>query len=173
MVKEWITKELAGIELGDKRLNTRVLKLLDAASKQPQSSLNTMFHTRKEIQACYRFFSNDLVTESKVIEPHLQQTQERVRQQPVVLCPSDTTSLNYTSRKTLKDSGYLSSNNAQGFFMHTTIAITPDRLHLGVVDQKLWARQKEKTTRSSKERERMMPDAKRKLSMAGGQEKLW
>lgn len=160
MVKEWIAKELAGIELGDKRLNKRVLKLLDAASKQPQSSLNTMFHTRKEIQACYRFFSNDLVTESKIIEPHLKQTQERVRQESVVLCPSDTTSLNYTTRKTLKDSGYLSSNNAQGFFMHTTIAITPDRLHLGVIDQKLWARQKEKTIRSSKERERMMLEEK-------------
>jgi hypothetical protein len=156
MVKEWVVKELAGIELGDKRLNKRILNLLDTASKQPQSSLNTMFHTRKETQACYRFFSNDLVTESKVLEPHIQQTQERVRQQPVVLCPSDTTSLNYTTRKTLKDSGYLSSNNAQGFFMHTTIAITPDRLHLGIVDQKFWARAKQKTTRSSMERDRMM-----------------
>jgi hypothetical protein len=160
MIKEWVKKELAGIDLGDKRLNKRVLKLLDAASKQPQSSLNTMFHTRKEIQACYRFFSNDLVTESKIIEPHLHQTQERILQHPVVLCPSDTTSLNYTTRKTLKDSGYLSSNNAQGFFMHTTIAITPDRLHLGIVDQKFWAREKQKTSRSSKERERMMLDEK-------------
>jgi len=160
MVKEWVIKELAGVDLGDKRLNKRVLNLLDTASKQPQSSLNTMFHTRKETQACYRFFSNDLVTESKIFEPHLQQTQERVRQQPVVLCPSDTTSLNYTTRKTLKDSGYLSSNNAQGFFMHTTIAITPDRLHLGVVDQKFWAREKQKSTRSSKERERMMLNEK-------------
>lgn len=160
MVKEWVTKELAEIDLGDKRLNKRVLKILDTASKQPQSSLNTMFHTRKEVQACYRFFSNDLVTESKIIEPHLQQTQERILQQPVVLCPSDSTSLNYTTRKTLKDSGYLSSNNAQGFFMHTTIAITPDRLNLGVIDQKFWAREKQKTTRSSKERERMMLDEK-------------
>lgn len=160
MVKEWVTKELAGIELGDKRLNKRVLHLLDTASKQPQSSLNTMFHTRKETQACYRFFSNDLVTESKILEPHLQQTRERIRQQSVVLCPSDTTSLNYTTRKTLKDTGYISSNNAQGFFMHTTIAITPDRLHLGVVDQKFWAREKQKSTRSSKERERMMLDEK-------------
>lgn len=85
------------------------MNLLYTPSKQPQSSLNTMFHTRKETQACYRFFSNDLVTESKILEPHLRQTQERIRQQPVVLYPSDTTSLNYTTRKTLKDRGYLSS----------------------------------------------------------------
>lgn len=160
MVKEWVRNELVGIELGDKRLNKRVLNLLEAASKQPQSSLNTMFHTRKETQACYRFFSNDLVTESKILEPHLKQTQKRVRQHPVVLCPSDTTSLNYTTRKTLEDSDYISSNNAQGFFMHTTIALTPDRLHLGIIDQKFWAREKQKKTRSSKERERMILEEK-------------
>ena len=160
MVKEWVSKELEGISLGDKRLNKRVLNLLEAASNQPQSSLNTMFHTRKEIQGCYRFFSNDLVTESKILKPHLEQTKKRIYKEPIVLCPSDTTSLNYTSRKMLEDSGYLSSNNAQGFFMHTTIAITPDRLHLGIVDQNFWARAKEKTTRSSKERERMMLEEK-------------
>jgi len=33
MVKEWVRKELEGIELGDKRLNKRVLNLLDIASK--------------------------------------------------------------------------------------------------------------------------------------------
>lgn len=156
MVSEWVTKELEGIEFGDKRLNNRILTLLDAASKQPQVSINRMFHTRKEVQACYRFFSNDLIDEHKIITPHLKMTLERANQTSVVLCLSDTTSLNYTTRKTLKDSGYISSNNAQGFFSHTTIAVTPERLHLGIVGQKFWAREKQKTTRSSRQRESMM-----------------
>lgn len=156
MVSDWVKKELEGIEFGDKRLNKRVLSLLEKASKQPQASLNRMFHTRKEVQACYRFFSNDLVNEAKIIKPHLEMTVKRANQNPVVLCLSDTTSLNYTTRKTLKDSGYISSNSAQGFFLHASIAITPDRLHLGIVGQKFWAREKEKKTRSSKERERML-----------------
>lgn len=33
MVSEWITRELEGIEFGDKRLNKRVLSLLDKTSK--------------------------------------------------------------------------------------------------------------------------------------------
>lgn len=160
MISDWIKKELEGIEFGDKRLNKRILTLLNNASKQPQASINRMFHTRKEVQACYRFFSNDLVNESKIIAPHLKMTVERSNQYPVVLCLSDTTSLNYTTRKTLKDSGYISSNNAQGFFFHTTIAVTPDRLHLGVVGQKFWAREKQKRTCSSRQRERMMFDEK-------------
>jgi hypothetical protein len=155
MISEWVKKELAMIELGDRRLNNRMLSLLDRASKQPESSLNRMFHTRKEVQACYRFFSNDLVDEVKIIKPHLEMTITRASQNPVVLCLSDTTSLNYTTRKTLKDSGYISSNEAQGFFLHADIAVTPDRLHLGIVGRKFWAREKEKKTRSSMERERM------------------
>ncbi len=156
MVSEWVEDELEGVRLGEKRLNKRILHLLDRALKQPQASINKMFHTRKEVQACYRFFSNDLVDETKIIEPHFNKTIERMSQNPIVLCLSDTTSLNYTTRKTLKDSGYISSNNAQGFFLHATIAVTPDRLHLGIIGQKFWAREKEKKARSSRERESML-----------------
>jgi hypothetical protein len=144
MVSKWVVNELESSEFGDKRLNKRVLDILDCASKQPQLSINKLFHTRKEVQACYRFFSNDLVDEKKLIQPHLEKSIERASKHPVVLCLSDTTSLNYTTRKKLKDSGYISSNNAQGFFLHATIAVTPDRLHLGLVGQKFWAREKEK-----------------------------
>lgn len=151
MANDWVIQELGGVDFGDKRLNKRVLELLENASKQPQASLNKMFHTRKEIQACYRFFSNGLVDEQKIIKPHIEESYKRSAQHPVVLSLSDTTSLNYTTRKTLKDSGYISSNNAQGFFLHANIAITPDRLHLGIISQKFWAREKEKPGRSLRE----------------------
>ncbi len=156
MVKDWVVSELESVDIGDERLNKRVCHILDCASKQPLLSINKLFHTRKEVQACYRFFSNDLVDEKKITQPHRAKTCERVSQHPVVLSLSDTTSLNFTTRKKLKDSGYISSNNAQGFFLHATIAVTPDRLHLGVVGQKFWAREKVKKARSSYEREREM-----------------
>lgn len=144
MVSDWVAEELKDIDIGDKRLNNRLKHLLSTASKQPQMSINKMFHTRKEIQACYRFFSNDLVDETKIIAPHIEKTIERIQEHSVILTLSDTTSFNFTTRKTLKDSGYISSNNAQGFFFHSTLAITPERLHLGIVAQKFWAREKEK-----------------------------
>ncbi len=147
MISKWVTDELEGVDIGDKRLNNRIMHLLTATYKQPEKSITRLFHTRAEVQACYRFFSNDLVDEDKIITPHLQKTIERASEYPVVLSLSDTTSLNYTSRHTLKDSGYISSNNAQGFFLHTSIAVTPDRLHLGIVGKKFWAREKEKPKR--------------------------
>ena len=144
MVSEWVKEEMGSLDMGDKRLNKRLMHIITETSKQPGKSINRQFHTRKEMQACYRFHSNNLVNEEKIIAPHKKMTLNRAKKFPVVLCPSDTTSLNYTTRKGLKDSGYISSNNAQGFFMHATIAVTPERLHLGVIDQKIWAREKEK-----------------------------
>lgn len=151
MASEWVVNELEGINIGDLRLNKRIMHLLEKASKQPLVSINKMFHTRKEVQACYRFFSNDLVDEAKIITPHIQNTFDRSSHHPVLLSLSDTTSLNYTTRKTQKDSGYISSNNAQGFFLHANIVVTPDRLHLGIGSQKIWAREKEKPGRSLRE----------------------
>lgn len=144
MISKWVEEEMSSLDIGDKRLNKRLMRILTVSSKQPGKSINRQFHTRKEMQACYRFYSNNFVNEEKIIAPHKEMTLERARSFPVILCPSDTTSLNYTTRKKLEDSGYISSNNAQGFFMHATIAVTPERLHLGMIDQKFWAREKEK-----------------------------
>lgn len=145
MINEWAIKEMSNLDIGDKRLNTRMIKIISEIAKQPQHSIPQIFRGHAETQAAYRLFSNDLVTENKVISPHLEKTRSRANTQPVVLSLSDTTSLNFTSRKKHKDTGYISSNNAQGFFLHATIAVTPERLHLGVVDNMLWSRAKEKS----------------------------
>lgn len=144
MISKWVEAELETIDIGDKRLNHRVRHFLSAAYKNPTASICRMFHTRKEVQAAYRLYDNDLTTEQKIFAPHFKKTLDRIHEHPVVLALSDTTSLNYTTRKKQPDSGYISSNNAQGFFLHAGIAITPDRLHLGVIQQKFWAREKVK-----------------------------
>lgn len=145
MINEWVKNEMGNISFGDKRLNLRLMKVLSKIAEQPQSSLPQIFKGHAESLAAYRLFSNDLVNEEAVIAPHIANTHARAKLQPVVLSLSDTTSLNYTTRKSHPDTGYISSNNAQGFFLHATIAITPERLHLGIVDQQFWSREKEKS----------------------------
>jgi hypothetical protein len=144
MICKWIEEELKEANIGDQRLDDRFKHILTGLSKQPGLSLNRSFQTRKEVQAAYRFFSNGLVDEEKILTPHKDLTVKRAGEHPIILSLSDTTSLNYTTRKKNKDSGYISSNNAQGFFLQATIAITPDRLHLGIVNQNFWAREKVK-----------------------------
>lgn len=78
------------------------------------------------------------------MEPHFEKTVERIKTCKVAIIASDSSSLNYTTRVSNPDSGYISSNNAQGFLMHASLATTLDRQPLGVVGAKFWARAKEK-----------------------------
>ena len=57
----------------------------------------------------------------------------------MVLCVQDTTEMDFTGRK-LKGAGPLSIQERIGFFNHVTLAVTPERLCLGVLEAELWAR---------------------------------
>ena len=59
-------------------------------------------------------------------------TQRRVSQHPVVLFVQDTTELDYTDHPQ-RDAKYLADSHHRGLFMHAQLAITPEKLCLGVV----------------------------------------
>jgi hypothetical protein len=61
-------------------------------------------------------------------------------QHPVVLCVQDTTEADYTGKTDIQGLGPLNYENRQGFYLHPTLAITPQRLCLGVIDCWTWAR---------------------------------
>jgi hypothetical protein len=49
--------------------------------------------------AAYRFFDNDGVDWRAILEPHWQQTEQRMAEQAVVLCLQDTTELDFNGRR--------------------------------------------------------------------------
>ncbi len=94
------------------------------------------------MKACYNFFSNDLVSDEKILAPHIEKTIERIKEYPVVLLPSDTTDINYTTKKVMEGKERL-ANKQNGIWLHPTIAVTPERLTLGIVDANFWHREPE------------------------------
>ena len=140
----WVEDEMATINTGDKRLDKRAKRILQAVAHKPNMSFTQQFQSAGELKACYRLFDSDLIDSKTILEPHFAKTIERIQAHKLVVIVSDSTSLNYTTRVSNADSGYISSNNAQGFLLHTSLATTLDRLPLGVVDAKFWARDKEK-----------------------------
>ena len=64
-------------------------------------------------------------------------TLQRMRAEPTVLCLQDTTSLNFTGRAHTQGLGAMGSNQtgavARGLHLHTTLAVTPDGVPLGVL----------------------------------------
>ena len=58
----------------------------------------------------------------------------------VVLCLQDTTELDYSGQTQTQGLGPLSYENQLGLHLHPTLAVTPERLCLGVLDTFVWAR---------------------------------
>ncbi len=141
---KWTESEMVDLDTGDKRLDKRVKAVLKAVANKPSMAFPKQFHSTAELKACYRLFDSDLITCEAILEPHINKTIERIQSFPVVVLSGDSSSLNYTTRSSNSDSGYISSNNAQGFLTHVSLASTLDRQPLGVVQAKFWARDKQK-----------------------------
>ena len=83
------------------------------------------------------------------MESHYLKTLERLDSEKVILKMQDTTELNFTSHKSMKDVGYLTYAKCNGLMVHTTLCVTENGLPVGIIDQKVWARDNELRGKSS------------------------
>ena len=76
-----------------------------------------------------------------VLASHGRSTLGRRAGVAVVLAVQDTTSLDATGHPATTGLGVLNCLQHQGFLVHTTLAITPERVPLGVLAQQVWTRE--------------------------------
>lgn len=131
---------MSGVDLGDRRLNSRVVKLLESLSERPSASIPDACGGWAETKAAYRLLAQDKIGWEDILEPHWAQTQERMRAEPVVLCLQDTTELDFNGQ-TIDGLGPLSYEAQRGMYLHATLAVSPQRVPLGVLDAWMWARE--------------------------------
>jgi hypothetical protein len=148
---EGIAAELEGIDLGDKRLDERSKVIISALGQTPELSVNASCDGWGDTQAAYRFFDNERVEPEKIRAPHVEATLARIRQQPVVLAVQDTTELDYTLHPQT-DARCLNSPKRHGVYMHSVLAVTPDRLALGVLSSEFFDRDEESLGRTDERR---------------------
>ncbi len=137
---DWVLEEIAGADIGDERLNKRLGNLLETFANNPNKTIPAACNGWSETSAAYRFFDNEQVTSEKILLPHKEATIKRIRQEAVVLIIQDTSEIDYTHRDFIEGMGPLSYESQQGFYLHPSIAVTPERVCLGVVDGYMWAR---------------------------------
>jgi len=154
-MQAWVTEELESSDIGDERLDRRYHVLLDTLSRKPSVSIPTACNGWTETQAAYRFFASDRVDEESVLYPHRNATLKRIEQQDVVLLVQDTTEIDVTRpEQQMEGAGPLSDQSHLGFYDHAMLAITPDRVPLGVVYVDIWARDSEEFEENKKLGER-------------------
>jgi hypothetical protein len=146
MGHEWAEKELAGIDLGDARLNKRSVTLLDRLADKSPASIPHACNGWAETQAAYRFLAQEDIGWEDILAPHFSCTQQRMQGRPVVLCIQDTTELNFNGQQT-EGLGTLSFAAQRGMYLHPIYAVSPEREPLGVLDAWMWVWDASKTAR--------------------------
>lgn len=138
--ENWACQEMQGVVFNDKRLEDRLPTILQTLFRHPTESIPAACDSRKDIKATYRFFDNDKVSFQEIMAPHYKQTLTRIRHHPVVLFLNDISEINLTDKTVADQLGYIGDNKTHGLFIHPLLAVTPERLPLGVADYYTWLR---------------------------------
>ena len=134
--------------MGDTRLNKRVKHLVETLSQDPLESIPNATNYWEETIAAYRFFDNPKSSFDSIMSGHQAASLKRIQSERVVLIPQDTTFLNFATDDKSKKMGTLRAKNANQQLLHTSIAISPSRVNLGIVDGSMWQREEKSTGRS-------------------------
>lgn len=144
--EDWWATEIGGFaELPDERLNRRFTEILALMARKSQDSIPQAMGSAAAAKATYRFLSNKRVTTDGLLEPIAALTASQCRGLPVILAVHDTTSMNYSTLTHTTGLGPIgSSDTAKGLYVHTSLALRPDGLGMGVLHQECWSRPPEK-----------------------------
>ena len=140
-MEKWITQELERTQLGDKRRTKRLIKIVSNLSARPSASVPQASETWTASKGTYDFWDSPYIKPSMIRQGHREATIERMVEEPVVLAIQDTTELNYSSHKALSGVGYLDNKYAHGLKVHSTLTATITGVPLGIIGQKVWARE--------------------------------
>jgi hypothetical protein len=139
-VQDWAADELGAVQLGDKRLTSRLVSLARTLARASDSSLPQALPQWHDLKAAYRFFDNAKAVPEHILAGHIDATWSRARTVPLVLAVQDTTYLDWSHMRTVEGLGPLGSRYHFGIVSHTTLAVTPERLPLGLLQQRNWVR---------------------------------
>ncbi len=165
--EQWAEHEFGNAPLGDKRLSKRLVNVADAKAQNPGSAFSGVAQGDwAATKAYYRMIDQpeeSAVNLENILRPHRERTARRMMGQKTVLCLQDGSELNYTNLEKCRGLGDLKANQTgaktKGLNLHSTFAIAPNGLPLGVLKAQCIAPE----TRS--------PDDKRKPSKIPIEEK--
>jgi hypothetical protein len=139
--EQWAENEFGGAPLGDARLSKRLVKVAGAKAQVPSRAFSGVAKGDwPAVKAYYRLIDQpeeSAVTLSSILAPHRRRTLRRMQGQQTVLCVQDGSDLNYTHLDRCEGLGEMGTNQtgavSRGLHMHSTLALAPNGLPLGVV----------------------------------------
>ena len=145
---EWAEEEMAGVDLGDRRLNARVVRMLSQRWARPAQSFYRSFDNAAEAKGAYKMLENARpeIHLGSLLAAHELQTARRMAAEKVVLLAQDTTGLSYNTLAETTGLGPIGESGSRGLFLHSLQAFRLDGIPLGTVWAEVWARPTESDT---------------------------
>lgn len=145
----WAAEEFVAVDLGDQRLKTRLMGLCESFCESPESPINQACADWAQTKAAYRFFQNENVAAHEIMAAHCQKSAQRARGHHTVLAIQDTSYFVYTTHFRTQGLGRLSVKQGRtsdtiscnGLVMHACLGVTTEGLPIGLLDQRIYARQ--------------------------------
>jgi hypothetical protein len=141
----WAFNEFSTADFNDRRLTSRLQLMARQFVQQPIASIPQACGNWANSKAAYRFCSNDKVSFPAILAPHAQRTLQRLSSS-VILCPQDTTTLNYIAPPATQGLGHVGTKPGKslGLLLHSTLAVSPQGQFLGMLHAHSWSRPKRK-----------------------------
>jgi len=120
---QWAQEEFAFANLGDPRLNKRLVNVATNLAANPGGTLPQAFGEWAELKAAYRFFDNQSVDFKKVLQPHLERTRLACREPGEYLMIEDSSTLDFSRHRRTRDLGVIGDGQGRGFELHSALAV--------------------------------------------------
>jgi hypothetical protein len=135
--------EIAGVHLGDARLDKRADLVMRALASSPGASIPRANGEWAATKANYELLKNDRVTPDALLAPHVSNGIDRCRTFERVLVIGDMTSLDFSSRKQMSGIGPLSGAKDRagaGLLLQGNLAVSDTGIPLFVARSLVWQR---------------------------------
>lgn len=135
-------EQFGAADLGDKRLNKRLLVVAEQLAAHPSETFPKRFANPADLEAFYRLMKNGKVSHAKLMAFHAKVTWTRMKTTPgVVLLLHDTTVLDYSGLVAIKELGQVGDGHGRGLYCHNCLAVeAATRQVIGLAGQVLHRR---------------------------------
>ncbi len=136
----WASEERRTVDLGDARLNRRLMTTVEQLAEHPAQSVPQACGSAGATKAVYRRWDNERVSDEAIREGHVQATCRRSLERPVVLAIQDTTELDFTGHPATQGLGYLERSHLRGIKVHSILVASESGVPQGLLPQRVWVR---------------------------------
>ncbi len=159
-MQSWASEELKYAALPDKRLNQRLIKIVENLAQQPNASIPQASGDWAGTKATYNLWKSARIESEDIIEPHRKQTAQRASKEKIILAIQDTSDFNFThhSSKTEKQGFGMTcaQKYVRGLKVHSLMASTTQGVPLGILEQQIWTRASKKQKKNHKARDNIL-----------------